>query len=264
MTAPQTASADTAPNDPCGDRAEGCACCRTAAVARTERVLQVLDGLTELSYALAQAITRQALAHADGQPVVMPLLSGEPARALAQITRSVRQTAALQDRLAEDRQARDKRRDAEAAAAAERERRRGKKVEVKRIVERVIETEAADQFRAEKLLIDLHERLEDQDDTAFADRPIALLIAEICRDLPVYFDRDEWVAEIAASEGACAVAQAEAPSPVAAAATDSPARAPADRATEPSPPRSAAMASDSAAIAVPAPESEESVSEESG
>jgi hypothetical protein len=245
MTAPQTASADSASNDPRGDRAEGCACCRTAAVARTERVLQVLDGLTELSYALAQAITRQALAHADGQPVVMPLLSAEPARALAQITRSVRQTAALQDRLAEDRLARDKRREAEAAAAAERERRRQKKVAVKRIVEHVIETEAADQFRAEKLLIDLHERLEDQDDTAFADRPIALLIAEICRDLPVYFDRDEWVAEIAASEEACAGVKADASRPVAASATDSPAGAQADPAVEPSLPRSASMSDDS-------------------
>jgi hypothetical protein len=236
-----TAPAETAPSAP----REGCACCRDAAAERVEREGRVLDEVVELSMALMRAITQQALAHADGQPVIKPLLGGvDPALALSRVARTVRQTLALKAKLAEDRETREKRRDAEAAAAAERERRQRKKAEVKRLVERVIETEAADQFRAEKLLINLHERLEDEDDTAFADRPIALLIAEICRDLPVYFDRDQWVAEIAASEGACAGVTPDAAS----------AAADADQAAETSPSPVAAAGNNPPSIAVPSRE----------
>jgi hypothetical protein len=185
---PLTASADSASNAHCA----GCARCGDAAAARTEGHFRVLDELAELSMALARAITQQALAHADGQPVIKPLLGGgDPALALSRIARSVRQTLALKAKLDEDRETREKRRETERAASAERERGRRKKAEVKRLVERVIETEATDQFRAEKLLIDLHERLADKNDAAFGDLPIALVVAAICRDLPVYFDRSQ-------------------------------------------------------------------------
>jgi hypothetical protein len=137
--------------------------------------------------------------------------------------------------LDEDRWERDKRREAERAAAAERERGRQKKAEVKRLVERVIETEVAETFRAENLLIDLHERLADKNDTAFGDIPIALVVAAICRDLPAYFDRSQWEEEIKVSEGVCAGEAAGASPPDAASAADEPIPIPrtADRCAEP-------------------------------
>jgi hypothetical protein len=161
----------------------------------------MLQRLAELGMALAEAITHQAMAHADGQPVRMPLLSGgDPALSYSLVARSVRQTLALKKKLAEDEHAGDKRREAEHAAAAERERKR--KAEVRDIVEQVIEMEATDKFHAEDLLNDLYDRLEDENNRAFDGRPIALIIARICKNLPIFFDRDVWAEELAAAEGA--------------------------------------------------------------
>jgi hypothetical protein len=102
----------------------------------------------------------------------------------ARIARAVRQTFALEARLAEER------RTAEVATAARRVERR--KTKVRTAVERVLDAEA-DESDAENLFYDLTERLEtDYDDADFADRPIGELVARICRDLGVTPDWSLW------------------------------------------------------------------------
>ncbi|MDB5465469.1 MAG: hypothetical protein JWQ46_231, partial [Phenylobacterium sp.] len=102
----------------------------------------------------------------------------------ARIARAVRQTFALEARLAEDR------RTAEAASAARHVERR--KTKVRTAVERVLDAEAV-VSDAENLFYDLTERLEtDYDEADFADRPIGELVARICRDLGVTPDWSLW------------------------------------------------------------------------
>jgi hypothetical protein len=105
----------------------------------------------------------------------------------SRIARAVRQTLALESKLAEDRDVRDKRTQAEQA------RRRGaqRKNTVRHIVEQAIEADA-DGTDREDLLDDLHERFEYEDDLRFADRPIAEHVARICRDLGVTPDWTLW------------------------------------------------------------------------
>jgi hypothetical protein len=184
---------------------------------RVERRYQMLDKLADLGMALAEAITLQALAHANGQPTVKPLMGGnDPSLAYERVARSVRQTLAFQERLAEDRAAQEKRRAAEdaaevaaRAAAAERERRGRRKRVVKRVVEQVIALEATDQFHAEDLLMDLHERLKDPDDSAFGDWPIPLIVARIAKELPIFFPRHHWADDIKAIMAEFGVEDAE-------------------------------------------------------
>jgi hypothetical protein len=196
-----TASADRAPDDPREDRPEGCAHCRDAAAEQTEWQLGVLKELVKSGMRSARLV-EQALVQAasgrgaPGQPAGAPPLGiGELVLAQTRIARSVRQSLALHDRFAEDRQARDKRREAEAAAksaeraaAAERERRRQQKQEVKRAVERVIDIEVTDKLRAERLLTELDERLTDDDESDLGDRPLAFIVSRICFDIGVFFD----------------------------------------------------------------------------
>jgi hypothetical protein len=110
---------------------------------------------------------------------------------------------ALEAKLYRDRQAgRDKAR----AERAVETRLRGirRKAKVVEIVERVVERESD----AERLLDDLDERLPDEDDADFADRPLGELVARICRDLGVTPDWSLWADEAWANEAA-----AEPPAP---------------------------------------------------
>jgi hypothetical protein len=161
---------DAVPGDPSEDRAE--------------RRFRALQELTEIGMDLAREVRRQVLDPAAEAP------GADLGLAFSRIARAVRQTVALEAKLDQDRQ----KSQAEAASRLAVETRlRGirRKTKVRDIVERVIETEARESD-AERLLDDLDERLEDADDTDFADRSVGELVAGICRDLGVTPDWGLW------------------------------------------------------------------------
>jgi hypothetical protein len=154
---------ETVPTDPAADRAE-----------RHGRVLQEL---TDLGMNLARAVSAQA---ADADPATAHALALDFAR----IARAVRQTVALEAKLADDRQTslaeRAQHRQREADAQARRRRTR-----IESLVERAIDAEASGS-EADNLYEDLRERLEDADDLAgFHDRPLPEIVALICKHLGV-------------------------------------------------------------------------------
>jgi hypothetical protein len=172
---------------------------------RTERHLRILAELTEIGMDLARAVRRQALAQAAPEEADTPqagapdrIGGGDLALVFSRIARAVRQTVALEAKLAEDRRTRDERTEAEQAqraATIARERKARQKARVKRIVEQAIEAEADGSDR-EDLLSDLDERLEDDDvDADFGERPTGEIIARICRDIGITPDRALWEAE---------------------------------------------------------------------
>jgi hypothetical protein len=159
------------------------------ATARTERHLQMLQELGELGMKLARAVTEQAVETA-----------AEPDRDLglvfSRIARAVRQTIALEAKLADDGRAET----AARVGGETRTRAHRHKRQVKRLVERAIEADA-DPSDHENLFFDLVERLEDDYDEAdFADRPIGELVQRICKDLgltanPSLWQDDDWAVE---------------------------------------------------------------------
>jgi hypothetical protein len=154
------------------------------AAARTERHLQMLQELGELGMRLARAVTEQAVETA-----------AEPDRDLglvfSRIARAVRQTIALEAKLADDHRKAEVE-TAERRATEFRRRAVDRKTKVRLLVERVLDAEA-EESDAENLFYDLGERLEtDYDDADFADRPIGELVARICKDLGVTADPSRW------------------------------------------------------------------------
>jgi hypothetical protein len=147
----------------------------------------MLQELAEIGMRLARTVDRHASAPATTEDQAATL-----ALVFSRVARAVRQTVALEVRLAEDHRTREKQSDAERAIVAEQERIRGKKRAVKRIVEQAIEREANGALVAEAMRIDLYERLEDADDAMFGDRPIGVTIARICDDLNLPFDPSLW------------------------------------------------------------------------
>ncbi|HEV7385973.1 MAG TPA: hypothetical protein VGN89_13920, partial [Phenylobacterium sp.] len=178
--------------DPSQGRADGCVC--GAAEARAERHLRLLEELAEIGMDLARTVQRQAheQAAADLDAAALGLV-------FSRIARAVRQTVALEARLAEDRQAKTSAQIAgqTRARAARRQR------EVRAVVEQAIEADA-DESDVENLLLDLEERLVDYDESDFSDRPIGELVARICRDLGVTPDWSLWEDEDWAIEEAAA------------------------------------------------------------
>ncbi len=162
------------------------------AEARTERHLRVLQELAELGMTLARAVAARAAETADA----------DLGLAFTRIARAVRQTVALEAKLADDREtvrAGHARRLAQETAA----RGRRRKKLVKDAVERAIEAEWQGET-VEALLGDLYERLVDpRDDAGFADRPIGELVAGICKALgvtpdPSLWEDEDWAIEEAA------------------------------------------------------------------
>jgi len=169
-----------------------------AAEARAERHLAVLRELAEIGMDLARIVRREALAAEAADPE-QPAVPAELTLTFSRIARAVRQTLALEARLADDRLAR--RRRAEAEQRVERDARgHARKAAVKDIVERIIDAGDGD---TERLLDHLDERLDDPlDDADFADRPLGDLVAAICRDLGVamdwsLFEDEDWGIEAA-------------------------------------------------------------------
>ncbi|MDB5464527.1 MAG: hypothetical protein JWP23_2916 [Phenylobacterium sp.] len=192
-TAPPTASMLT---DPSQGRAGGCAC--GGAEARAERHLRMLQELAEIGMDLARSVQRQAHGQAATDHGAADL-----GLVFSRIARAVRQTVALEAKLAEDRQ----KTQAERAplTVADRWRSARRKRQVKEIVAEAIGSEVGE-FDVERLFDDLDERLADGDEEAdFAERPIGELVARICRDLGVTPDwslwhDDDWAIEEAAAK----------------------------------------------------------------
>jgi hypothetical protein len=115
------------------------------------------------------------------------------------LSRAVRQTVALEARLDIDAEARAAEQDRRATAAEGADLARQRRDQAREIVEAAIEAAVdpeRDPARAEWLYDCLHERLEDADDTASqADRPLGLVVAEICRALDLEPDWALWADE---------------------------------------------------------------------
>ncbi len=173
-----------------------------------ERRSLMLWDLAEIGMNLAREIEQRAMDEAAPRSEVADL-----ALAFSRVARAVRMTVALEARLAEPpREPRAPRAPKSAvndnAAWApptpefiERTRATVRKAIVRDIVEQTIAAEAPERgegYDAERLLADLDERLEDEDDYVdFALLSLVELVERICRDLGVRFDPslledDDW------------------------------------------------------------------------
>ena len=159
--------------------------------ARTERQLAMLQELAEIGMRLARALEAEALAPAEEPRPPSPFGGGDLGLMFTRIARAVRQTVALETRVAADRGTAQARHAAQLAGEARSQLSR-RKDKLRRIVEQAIEAEAHGS-EAEHLLIDLDERLDDaEDDADFADAPIADQVARLCADLGVTPDWTLW------------------------------------------------------------------------
>ena len=142
-----------------------------------ERHARGLAELTELGLSLARDLHACALAEPD------PKTKAEAALAFHRVSRSVRQSMALEARLKRDLTRQDQEARAE-AARSEDARVRSRKAQVRAAVERLIWTEAENDEEAERLIDELGEHL---DEAAlyegFADHPVEIHIARLRADL---------------------------------------------------------------------------------
>ena len=153
---------------------------------------------------LARDVRRQALEpDADRMDAAAGSAGGREARAgmrakaradlglvFARIARAVRQTVALEVRLASDAKEQAQRGAAAEASRAAMRRARGRqqKARVRRVVEEAIASEATG-HEAENMRFDLDERLEDPDiEAELGWRPIGVIVAAICADLGIAAD----------------------------------------------------------------------------
>ena len=190
------------------DEAANPAACDAAGVdPRTARHLAVLERLSEIGMALAEEIGREALAEPEeGQPRRSP---GDLALVFARVSRAVRQTIALEARLASDaqvRETRDQARRDEAELGRQREEARRVRVErksqVRDVVAAVIEIERSKCVRDLALdKLDTRLEREDEDGDLFT-RPLGEAIAGLCRDLGLSTDWSEWDADWAPAAAA--------------------------------------------------------------
>ena len=172
-----------------------------AAEARTARQLATLQELAEIGMQIARAVRDAALARAEAaddapKPPPSRFGGGDLGLVYARVARAVRQTLALETRLAEGLETAkvERRRAHVAAVRAEYEERQH---EVRDYVAEAIEAEAVEKHtperEIERLLDDLDERLDAGDyDDALADAPIGELVARICADLGVIPDWSLW------------------------------------------------------------------------
>ena len=181
---------------------------------RTERHLRMLAELAEIGMDLARHVRLQVLGLAetaeggdcwDGAEAALPEVS--PSRVntrggmgadlglvFSRVARAVRQTVALEARLASDALAQKPGRELREAAAearlaaSERARVRKQKDRVRGLVEAAISAEAGGRD-GESLRLDLDERLEDPDvEAELGWRPIGVIVAGICDDLGIKAD----------------------------------------------------------------------------
>ena len=172
---------------------------RGLAAERTERHLHMLAELAEIGMQLARDVARQALEVAeDAQKEDARGLTAKPAGSLdfglifARIARAVRQTVALEARLASEAEA-GVQQQAASKAASERVHARQQKQRVRGLVEDAIAARAAsgegDSGEAENLRLDLDELLEDPDiEAELGRRPVGVIVAGICENLGIRAD----------------------------------------------------------------------------
>lgn len=164
--------------------------------ARTARHLRMLERLSEIGMELAEAIGREALAE-PGEGEVRRS-AGDRGPVFARVARAVRQTVALEARLANDAQTREARLGQAERADRQAETRRARarrEAEVRDIVQTVIEAETSDcvhsSFRGA-----LDARLDrEDDDSDLADLPLGEAVARVCRDLGLDPDWSDWDAD---------------------------------------------------------------------
>jgi hypothetical protein len=204
--------AQTAGSDPSPDRTAACDLFSDEAMAaRAARHVLVLQELIEIGLNAARvAGQRVADQPAAAEPAAPPAGTGDPQLALTRITRCVRQTVALEAKIAMDYRGWAAQSEAERAAAAakqaeraerdEARRRERKKTKVERAAKTVIDCSSEPVFR------DLDHRMlqewlwDSDDDEDFADRSVGEIIAAICRDLDLpldlwKFEGELWVKE---------------------------------------------------------------------
>jgi len=142
-----------------------------------ERHARGLAELTELGLSLARDLHACALAEPD------PKTKADTALAFHRVSRSARQSMALEARLKRDLTRQEREARAEAVQAAE-TRVHVRKAQVRAAVERLIWTEAESDEEAERLVDELGERLdEDALHQGFADHPVEVHIARLRADL---------------------------------------------------------------------------------
>jgi len=142
---------------------------------RHERQLRMLAELADIGLELARTVVEQAATSFSGDEVLT----------YSRLARAVRQTTALEAELDADWQTREQQDAAKPASrpAAPRDRMRGEKYHVKRLVEAAIKAQA-NARDAEALLLDLDERLDDPDiEAKLGRRPVSEIVATICREL---------------------------------------------------------------------------------
>jgi hypothetical protein len=195
--ADSSAILEPAPDD-LEDRVEAPVC--SAETLRAQQ-LAMLQELAEIGMQMARAVRDEALAPAEPADEDAPrpasrFGNGDLGLVYSRIARAVRQTLALQMRVAEDiekvRVQGEQRR-----VAAIRQAMEERQTEIRDYVAEAIEAEAVElkkpEREIERLLDDLDERLEAGDyDDALDDAPIGELVARICADLGVIPDWDLW------------------------------------------------------------------------
>ena len=204
MVEPAISPEDTAP----------CACCAGAGT-RIARQLAMLQELAEIGMDLARAVRREALAEPkdDGAPKTPTRSAADYDLALSRIARTVRQTLALETRLAADHEAEQETGRhivRESARQLQTELHRAqKRAQVRQITTEAIEAGIHEDCHAE-WLAEMDERLERYDDEIRDDldrKPIGALVAEICRALGVPVDWSLWEQE----DWACHEGETKAP-----------------------------------------------------
>jgi hypothetical protein len=165
-----------------------------AAAARLliDEQLQMLRRVAQVGLAVSLEIERQA--RGDLAEGGKPAALGDVALAYARTTRAMRLTVMLQARLARDLEGLD-----EAGAQAGQARldsEQARKGSVERIVGRVAEAAGEGEDRAEDLVLEASERLNDDD--LYGDvlaRPVSEIVADICADLHLSPDWGRLAAE---------------------------------------------------------------------
>ena len=152
---------------------------QTASTERAERHSGVLRELAEIGMDLARALRAHALAEPDAAQ------AADVGLVFSRISRAIRQTVALEAKLDADHETRAERAQAAQSvrdADARKIRATRQRKHVRGLVHCAIK-DTADPNEVENLCFDSREHLADLDDTDFEDRPIADIVAGICRDL---------------------------------------------------------------------------------
>jgi len=172
-----------------------------AAIDRTERHLRILQELADIGMRLARAVEAEVLAPPAAAEAAEPAVPARFAGAdlglvFSRIAKAVRQTLALETRLADGLET-ARRDQARRRANAEQLTLQHRQEDIRDFVAQAVEAEGErrelPETEVERLLDDLDERLEEgRYDDALADAPIPELITRICNDLGVSPDWRLW------------------------------------------------------------------------